>query len=145
MPSPMPRRLKSDPIAHALLLGAQQWIEEVEMMFRSKGKDAIANHIRDTTVVFNTRLIRVAGRAYTKLNHIELSWNHFREKKNWPHMKETVLHELAHVIHEFVRPGSIDPTHGEIWRGIALAIGSNGERYHRMGYAAREPRRKRDA
>lgn len=73
------------------------------------------------------RLTRSAGNACAKTRTVGISAPIFTARENHPQFRNTVLHELAHVI-----AGSRVQAHGTRWRKIFIEIGGNGERCHEM-------------
>lgn len=73
------------------------------------------------------RLVRSAGNADPRRGLVQLSEPIFRLEENAPMFRNTVLHEVAHVIAgPDVRP------HGREWRAIFLSLGGDGRRTHSL-------------
>jgi predicted SprT family Zn-dependent metalloprotease len=78
-------------------------------------------------VRISRRLVRSAGNADPRLGLVQLSEPIFRLEENAPMFRNTVLHELAHVI-----AGPEVRAHGREWRAIFLALGGDGRRTHSL-------------
>ncbi len=76
-------------------------------------------------VRLTSRLTRSAGNADTRTGIVQLSEPIFSLEENAPGYRNTVLHEIAHVI---AGPGV--QAHGRVWRAIFLEIGGDGNRTH---------------
>lgn len=103
-----------------ILNGAWRILTEVRTNFpeyRSKLEDAV--------VKLNRRMTAAAGRATRCTNTIELSVPIFSDPQNESGFKNTVLHEIAHLL---------SPTrgHSQEWRKIHLLLGGDGSRCHRF-------------
>lgn len=72
------------------------------------------------------KMTRVAGIAHYGLGVIRLSRWFFSQLENLPQLRETVLHELAHLL---VGPGK---GHGPKFREMARRLGTDPERTHKM-------------
>ena len=88
-----------------------------------------------TDIRLSRRLTSSAGNACPKRKQVGLSLPIFSLKENRDQYRNTVLHELAHII-----AGSDVKSHGEEWRSIFLEIGGNGERTHQMRAQGRHRR-----
>lgn len=73
------------------------------------------------------RLTRSAGNADPHTCVVQLSEPIFRLEENAGGYRNTVLHEIAHVL-----AGPDVRAHGTEWRGIFLEIGGDGRRTHTM-------------
>ncbi|MDE0961412.1 MAG: SprT-like domain-containing protein, partial [Planctomycetota bacterium] len=83
--------------------------------------------LEGTIIRMSRRLTRSAGNACPKTRTIGISEPIFSLEENIGQFRNTVLHELAHVIAgPDVRP------HGKIWRRIFLELGGDGERCHQL-------------
>ena len=71
------------------------------------------------------RLTRSAGNADPRSGLVQLSVPIFCLEENAAGYRNTVLHEIAHVI-----AGPNVPAHGKVWRSRFIEIGGNGERTH---------------
>jgi len=74
----------------------------------------------------NTRLRTTAGKAKHKLFMVQLSNEIFRRAENESNFRNTVLHEIAHLL---VGPGN---GHNRRWKAMHRRIGGNAERCHSM-------------
>ncbi|MHC4936578.1 MAG: SprT family zinc-dependent metalloprotease [Planctomycetota bacterium] len=77
------------------------------------------------TIRISRRLTRSAGNADPRTGVVQLSEPIFRLEENAHGYRNTVLHEIAHVI-----AGPEVRAHGPEWRGIFLELGGNGRRTH---------------
>ena len=77
------------------------------------------------TIRLSTRLTRSAGNADPRTGVVQLSEPIFRLDENAHGYRNTVLHEIAHVI-----AGPDVRAHGPEWRAIFIEIGGNGRRTH---------------
>lgn len=73
------------------------------------------------------RLSRSAGNADPRTGIVQLSERIFRLEENAPMFRNTVLHELAHVI-----AGPAVRAHGREWRSVFIEIGGDGRRTHSL-------------
>ncbi len=105
-----------------LLEQAQSILEEVRDRFPGYRRALDGTEIR-----ISKRLTRSAGNACPKSRTIGLSEPIFSVDENRTLFRNTVLHELAHVI-----VGPEVQAHGHEWRNTFLQIGGNGERCHQM-------------
>lgn len=80
-------------------------------------------HSTHIKVDYDTR--RVAGRAYVRAETIKLSARIFAIPQNIGGFRETVLHELAHILR-------CEHGHDPLWKMIAQKIGSTGARCHKL-------------
>ncbi len=84
-----------------------------------------SNIISGISFRLSNKMTRKAGIAYYRNNIIKLSIPLLCNPENEKDIRETVLHEIAHLLTPYQR-------HNEIWRAVALKIGSNGKRCHSM-------------
>ena len=80
-----------------------------------------------TTIQLSGRLTSSAGNACPKRKQVGLSVPIFSLEENRGEYRNTVLHELAHII-----AGPSVQSHGAEWRSIFLELGGNGKRTHQM-------------
>ena len=73
----------------------------------------------------STRLTRSAGNADPRSGLVQLSEPIFSLDENAPGYRNTVLHEIAHVV-----AGPDVPAHGKVWKSIFLELGGDGSRTH---------------
>ena len=84
---------------------------------------------------FSGRMTRAAGNARPHLGLIRFSskiWS--IESNSVEEFKNTVLHEVAHIL------AGAGQGHNSKWRRIAIEIGCTGERCHRLATPPRKPR-----
>lgn len=85
------------------------------------------HELRHARVQWNHRCTKAAGRAWTghgpKGGLVELSTSIFDRAENQAGLRNTVLHEIAHLM----APGA---HHGPAWKRAALSIGCTAERCH---------------
>lgn len=111
-------------------------------LVREKGLEALASVI---TVVWNPRMRTAAGRAFTRESRIELN-SRLQDLPEGPREEElrnTFLHELAHLV-AFARAGRkrIQP-HGAEWQQACRDLGIPGEnRCHSLDFKPRRIARK---
>jgi len=105
-----------------LLEQAESILEEIR-----GGFPRYRSALEGVEIRISRRLTRSAGNVCVKTRVVGISEPIFTVEENFPQFRNTVLHELAHVIAgDEVRP------HGSHWRNIFLEIGGNGERCHVM-------------
>ncbi len=96
-------------------------------------------HYRDqlqgVSIRMSGRLTSSAGNACPRRKQIGLSLPIFSLEENRGEFRNTVLHELAHVI-----AGPRVRAHGVEWRRIFLELGGNGKRTHQMRARGRHHR-----
>lgn len=105
-----------------LLEQAKEILEEVRKDFPH-----YRSALETTEIRISRRLTRSAGNACAKTRTVGISAPIFTVDENKPQFRNTVLHELAHVI-----AGENARAHGSRWRNIFIEIGGNGERCHQM-------------
>lgn len=93
------------------------------------------DHLQGTSIRISGRLTSSAGNACPKRKQIGLSLPIFSLEENRGEFRNTVLHELAHVI-----AGPAVRAHGVEWRRIFLELGGNGKRTHQMRAKGRHHR-----
>lgn len=103
-------------------------VQEVKEYINNKVKEHLSD--KDVTVKYSNRMSRALGRcSYNRITgRYILTFNskfinEYYNKDN--HVKNTVLHEIAHVL---AGPGN---HHNYIWKRACLSIGGNGERLHK--------------
>ncbi len=120
----------SDQLIAELQREAQEILDEVCERFPH-----YRDGLQETTIRLSGRLTSSAGNACPKRKQIGLSVPIFSLKENRGEYRNTVLHELAHVI-----AGPSVRSHGEEWRNIFLELGGNGKRTHQMRARGRHHR-----
>ena len=90
-----------------------------------------AEVINSTGIEWNSRLRTTAGRGSSYLKRIQLSSVIFDHEQNQDSFRNTVLHELAHVL------AGCEHHHNYVWRMVARRIGCNAQRTHRMAVKRR--------
>ena len=93
------------------------------------------DRLKGTTIRLSGRLTSSAGNACPKRREVGLSLPIFSLTENRKEYRNTVLHELAHII-----AGTQVRAHGPEWRSIFLELGGNGERTHQMRARGRHRR-----
>jgi predicted SprT family Zn-dependent metalloprotease len=88
------------------------------------------------TIRFETsgRMTRCAGLAFPSKRLIKLSTPYFSNPDNLSELRETVIHEVAHVLADSrssQKKGRRE-IHGPEWRKVAQSLGGRGDRCHRM-------------
>jgi len=116
--------------ANELEREARAILEEIRARFPEHG--AALDRVR---IRISRRLVRSAGNAHPQTGLVQLSEPIFRLDENAPMFRNTVLHEIAHVI-----AGPAARAHGREWRAIFLSLGGDGRRTHTLR-AAREHHR----
>jgi len=77
-----------------------------------------------TRIEFSNKLTSTAGKARYSQNVITLSWPIFCQPENQAGFRNTMLHEIAHIV---LGPGY---GHNRIWKYTHRKIGGNGKRTH---------------
>lgn len=101
---------------------AMRLLEEVKHRFPEYREALLRVEIR-----LSQRLTRSAGNADPRTGLIQLSEPIFRLEENTAAFKNTVLHEIAHII-----VGPDVRAHGAEWRATFLQLGGNGQRTHNL-------------
>lgn len=125
---------KSSTASEALTADLQMEAEEIlsEVLERfPKYRD----RLEGTTVRLSGRLTSSAGNACPQRRQIGLSLPIFSLTENRGEFRNTVLHELAHII-----AGPKARAHGSEWKSIFLELGGNGKRTHQMRARGRHRR-----
>ena len=99
-----------------LLREAKRILAETRRDFPHYKRDLDRVQIR-----MSSRLTRSAGNADPRSGLVQLSVPIFCLEENASGYRNTVLHEIAHVI-----AGPHVPAHGRVWRDRFLEIGGNG-------------------
>ena len=90
----------------------------IEILEEVKDSNEIyASRLRHTSIRWSDRLTATAGRASERRNLIELSWPIFKREDNQHGFRNTVLHEIAHII------AGDRAMHNRIWRHTCIKIG----------------------
>ncbi len=95
--------------------------EQVQKIFDT----AIEKHLpryKFIKLYFNGRLKKVLGRAHLNVLNmsVEMSLSHM-EKDTYEQVRDTVLHEIAHLV-DFIRRGKSN--HDSVWRAVAVEVGA---------------------
>lgn len=99
-----------------ILAEARQVYEEVLQTFPGP--------LGGITIELNPRLRTTAGRAFWRTRRtVELNPHIFAHEENRGELRDTVLHELAHI---YARKGG----HGKEWKTLAVVLGANPTPYH---------------
>ena len=80
----------------------------------------------EITVSINARLKTTAGRAKHREQSIELSYYIFLEEANRSEFRNTVLHELAHLL------AGCGNGHNATWKAMHRKLGGSAKRCHTM-------------
>lgn len=131
--------IKPNKFTQEQLCDLKQWHEEA------------LSHLTKETIA-HTKLIRVeacrrlrtsAGNARTDFRKqegvVRLNIRLFNTTGSKEEMRNTYLHELAHVIANLAIKKNAG--HGVIWKGIFKKMGGNGERCHNMEVSHLRPKR----
>ena len=94
-----------------------------------------ADKLDNITVSINTRLRTTAGKAKHREQLIELSYYIFREEENRDNFKNTVTHELAHLL------VGCNNGHNAQWKQMHRRLGGSSERCHKMTAGVRQTAR----
>lgn len=91
----------------------------------------------------NERMRSNGGTASVRggVGYISLNYRLHRDN-GWTKLKQTYLHELAHVVQR-LKYGSKVKSHGVEWQRIMRQLGANPERCHDMDVSAYKQKRKR--
>ena len=100
--------------------------------------------IATVRVRVSNRMSRAAGKARILTRTIYLSVPFFADDENFRlHLRNTVTHELAHLLAPPVRIGRRRDVHGPAWRAMHRRLGGTGARCHEMEVAAEYAKAKR--
>ena len=120
----------TDPLVTELQHEAEHILQQVSERFPHYRET-----LEGTTIRLSARLISSAGNACPRRKQIGLSIPIFSLKENREEYRNTVLHELAHII-----AGPTVQSHGKEWRDIFIELGGNGKRTHQMRARGRHHR-----
>jgi len=120
----------TNPLVNELQHEAEQILQQVRERFPHYRES-----LEGTTIRLSGRLTSSAGNACPKRKQIGLSIPIFSLKENREEYRNTVLHELAHII-----AGPKVQSHGKEWRDIFIELGGNGKRTHQMRARGRHHR-----
>lgn len=84
-----------------------------------------ANTLKDISFKVNKRMRTTAGRADYVDKQVEIALQVFSDPNNIEQLKETILHEIAHILAPF-------QGHNVRWKRIATQIGCSAMRCHSM-------------
>lgn len=104
-----------------------QFIEEMgeELIDEVRSSHPLGNLLVDARLEATGSLTSCAGRAYVDKRLIEISDVIFARNQNEAALKNTILHEIAHLL-------TPNQGHNEVWKVTAQQIGCDGEQYHEM-------------
>jgi len=108
----------------------ESWLQEQSNLILGEVREnfpQFRGELEGTTINISRRLTRSAGNACPKTRTIGISEPIFSLDENVSQFRNTVLHEIAHVI-----AGPDARAHGKVWRDIFLELGGNGERCHQL-------------
>lgn len=99
------------------------------------------------TFKLSRRMTRAAGKARPSTGEVTLSLAFYEDRSNFEKdFRNTVTHEIAHVLSPPVRIGRKRSSHGPAWQAMHRRLGGTGERCHELelaeGYTARRTARK---
>jgi predicted SprT family Zn-dependent metalloprotease len=118
------------------MLTRAQILAEAQEVYQ-RALETFPGPLADITIELNPRLRTTAGRAYWKTRRlVELNPVIFQFEENRDELRDTVLHELAHI---WARKGG----HGKEWKILAHVLGAKPEPYHAMRAGVRLNRRVR--
>ena len=105
-------------------------VQEARSILRQVEKDfpEYAQHLAGVTIAVNPRFSVTAGRAWWRRRHIELSGKIFRFRDNLDGLRNTVLHEAAHIIVNNAHQKN--QHHNTKWRKVFRRLGGDGKRCH---------------
>jgi SprT protein len=98
--------------------------------------DAYTTH---TGVTFSTTMKKVAGRAYTYQNRIELNEQLFIHNTE-EFFNVVIVHECAHIATKILYPDA-KQAHGPEFRSVMNLFGLRGDTYHNMDTSVATPNR----
>lgn len=81
-------------------------------------------------IKLNWRLKTTAGQAFTKKLVVQINPRIFARAENRPALRNTVIHEIAHVVADFVHGRRV--SHGQAWRRICARLGGTTSRTHEL-------------
>lgn len=91
---------------------------------------------------FSSRMTRAAGKARPASGRVTLSVAFFEDRQNFEKdFRNTVTHEIAHVLSPPVRVGRKRSSHGPAWKAMHRRLGGTGERCHELDLAEGYTRR----
>jgi predicted SprT family Zn-dependent metalloprotease len=82
--------------------------------------------LRKPTIVWKKKGFGVAGTAHSRENKIEMNLNYLTSPDAMRFIKNTMVHELAHIINSYYGGRN----HDKQWKYIARLLGDDGERCH---------------
>ena len=99
-----------------------------------------AAYLQDLRFRLSTRFTATAGRAYWQEGLIELSKPIFELPENAEGLRNTVRHEIAHVVANRMHRRNLG--HSEPWQQVFLELGGDGRRCHSLERPRPTPRRR---
>jgi len=91
-------------------------------------------------ITLNNRMRSVSGRAKGKI-YINLNYRLFKKEENYDYLRQTYLHELAHLICH--RKYKCKKGHGKEWKSVMKILGADPKRCHKMDVSELRIKRKR--
>ena len=122
--------------------GVKRFIKHLETshyfkaMASSLGKSAIPNI---PEVVWRKKGYGLAGTAKCRENIIEMNSNYLQSPDAEKFIKNTMLHELAHILNHYYGGRN----HDQQWKSICYILGDDGERCHDYRRPENAPVKKR--
>lgn len=88
------------------------------------------------TFKISARMTRAAGKAWPHSGEIKLSLAFFEDRNNFEkEFRNTVTHEVAHILSPPIRTGRKKSSHGPAWKAMHRRLGGTGERCHTLDLA----------
>lgn len=118
---------------HEMISKAKEILKEI------KGKFPNYPNLNKTIIEINNRLRIPSGRVKFEYSFyvIEINPHLFYPSENCSEFRETILHEIAHII------AGLSFGHSHIWKKILLRIGGNGKRCHKIKTGLKRNKTKR--
>lgn len=85
-----------------------------------------------------------AGKAFPFQYLVKLSRAYYADRENFEKdFRDTVLHEIAHIVTRHVNPQRVKP-HGTEWKSVATRLGAKPDRCHALQLAEGFKRKTRE-
>lgn len=108
----------------------EEAVNDAVRILTEYGQEDKANAVRTTRIIWSDRLVTSAGTAKAGARIVKLARRIFENEATLADLRETVLHELAHII----CPGH---KHDIVWQTWAKRLGSSGEECHKLAVPQR--------